>query len=308
MQKQKNIILLFALSFTAITIALLPFFLGTNQGQNLDKKQFTLNQETVITDVILKSDSNTNKLSYINGVWKVNSDFDLDLNMRDVFFSVLSQMEIRRAVSSSQNDSILSLIKNQGVEVTILNNQNIIKKYLIWGDKERQVSYISTGLEESFLIHIPGYKSYVAGIFEVPESDWRSRRVFSALFTNLNTLKIIYPNEEIEFRYKDRFFEIVGMNADSTQLIESLENLLFLQTDKYLLPTEYVNYSPQNFGNDNTIVNVQVSKLSGASEKLSIFNTKLESPYYLGITADSTYCLFDKKRINRLLVKKSDFQ
>lgn len=307
-QRKKNVRLLIILSAIVIIIALLPILKNSDDSFSVDKTMFTLNQQTVITDVNLLSDSLNNKLSYVNGKWKVNDTYDLDPNMRDVFFSVLSQLEIRRAVPASQNDSIAKLNLEKGVQVTILNNQELIKKYWVIGNSESQTSYLTDEEGQSYIIHIPGYRSYVAGIFEVPESDWRNRRVFSALFTNLNTLKITYSDEEIEFSYKDQFFEITGMQADSAQLIGALENLLFLQTDQYLNPSEYSSYIDTGNSDDPPLFNITLTKLSGVSETVSIYDTANPGALYLGKTPDGSFCLFNKNRLNKILVKKSDFE
>lgn len=306
MQKQKNTRLLLALCAVLILISLLPYLDNKSEGLAIDKKQFTLNQQTVITDVVLSSKSGINKLSYLNGEWVVNDKYELDPNMRDVFFSVLSQLEIRREVSQSQNDSLINLITSKGIEVSVLNNRELVKNYWIWGNKDSQMSFLMDE-EQAYVVHIPGYKSYVAGIFEVPEGDWRTRRVFTALFTNLNTLKIEYPDDDIEFRYKDRFFEITDIRADSTQLISSLENLLFLQTDQYLQPSEYPTYIPDDIESKPPFASISATKLAGSKEEVKLFYTKNESNFYLGITSDSSYCLFNKNRLKKIIVKKADF-
>lgn len=309
MQRNKNIRLLIALAMVIALIVLLPLLKNNGSGLSVDRKLFTLGNQTVITDVILTTDSTQNKLSYINGKWVVNSKYDLDLSMRDVFFSVLSQLEIRRPVAKSQEDSIVQIILNQGVEVSILNNSDTVKAYKVWGNKEDQSSYIMGNDNKPYLVHIPGYRSYVAGIFEVPESDWRTRRVFSAQFTNLNRLQLNYADgDSLSFRYKESFFEIEGMHADSTQLITSLENLLFLQTDQYLLPSEMHNYVDSNFDPNKPMVRISATKLSGATETVRLYDPKPKNPFYLAITPDSSYCLFNKKRMERNLVKKKDFE
>ncbi|MCB0497765.1 MAG: hypothetical protein KDC79_16605 [Cyclobacteriaceae bacterium] len=308
MQKKKNIQLLFALAMVIALIALLPLLKKKGSGLEVDRHLFTLGAQTVITDVILKTDSATNKLCYVNGKWRVNDKYDLDLSMRDVFFSVLSQLEIKRPVAESQSDSIAEIIRNKGVEVTILNNADTVKSYSIWGDKDSESSFIMGAKSQPYLIHIPGYRSYVAGIFEVPESDWRTRRVFSTTYTNLNELKLEYSDgNSLTYRYKNSFFEIEGVHADSTQLINSLENLLFLQTDQYLLPSEMHNYVDANF-NSNPFVTIAAIKLSGSMEKTRLYDPRPDKPYYLGITPDSSFCLFNKKRMKRILVKKKDFE
>ena len=308
MQKQKNIKLLISLGIVIILIALMPLLKKDNNGLSVNKKQFTLNPQTVITDVLLTSNSMSNKFSYIQGGWQVNNSYELDPNMRDVFFSVLSQMSIRREVPQSQNDSISNLIHQHGVSVDILNNADTIKSYKVWGNSDFQTSYLMDKERQSYIIHIPGYRSYVAGIFEVPESDWRTRRVFSAQFTNLNSLKIEYSKEQIEYRYKDSFFEIIDISADSTQLITSLENLLFLQTDQFLLSSDHDKYYVDSLSNTSPIATISTVKLSGASESAIIYNTNEQQSFYLGLVSDSSYCLFNKTRLKKILRKKSDFE
>ncbi len=307
MQKQKNIRLLLIFGALISLLTLLPYLKDSN-GLSIDKRLFTLDPQTVITDVILTSESTSNKLSYLKGIWRINDTYDLDPNMRDVFFSVLSQMEIRKTLAQSQLDTLLPQIKQKGTEVSILNNSEQIKHYFIWGNADSQVSYIIDDDENGYVVHIPGYRSYLAGIFQVPTSDWRSRRSFSAQFLNLNSLKINYPNDSIEFRYKNSFFEVVGLNADSTQLITSLENLLFLQTDQYLVPQEYDKYEVARVTSQLPFAKLSTTTLAGFTESVQLFNTENKRPYYLGLAADSTYCLFNKKRIREILVKKSNFE
>lgn len=308
MQKQKNVRLLIILAITIILIAIFPLLNNNRDGLSVEKNLFTLNSQTVITDVLLSSNGISNKLSYIQGRWQINRKYELDPNMRDVFFSVLSQMVIRRKVPQSQRDSIANLITKNGVDVLILNNADTVKSYKIWGISESQTSYIMDTEEQPYIVHIPGYRSYVAGIFEVPETDWRSRRIFSALFTNLNSLKIEYPKEDIEYRYKDSFFEIIDMDADSTQLITSLENLLFVQADKFIPLSEFEKYKVDSIRDNNPIATILATKLSGAMESVIVYNTIEEQPFYIGYTTDASFCLLNKNRLNKILRKKSDFE
>ncbi len=307
MQKQRNIRLLLILGGLVTLLTLLPYF-KERKGLNIDKRQFTLDPQTVITDVILTSKKATNKLSYLQGDWQINATHPLDPNMRDVFFSVLSQMAIRKEIPQSQQDSLIQLIKNEGTEVEIFNNSEVVKHYFIWGDSESQTSFVMNEDNDGYMVHIPGYRSFVAGIFQVPTSDWRSRRAFTAMFTNLNSLKITYPTDSIEFRYKNSFFEIVGMDADSTLLITALENLLFLQTDQYLVPEEYAKYEVDSLKEQTPFAIISATLLTGFEEKVKIYDSKNAQPFYVGLATDSSYCLFNKKRLNSILIKKLDFE
>ncbi len=307
MQKQLNIRLIIALAFVISAIIILPYFKTGSHGLQVDKRMFTLHPQTVITDVVLKTPQQTNRLSYVNGQWLVNETYPLDINMRDVFFSVLSQLEIRRAVPASLADSTSNYLQTKGVEVTVLNNTDTVQHYIIGGNKATQQSFIVASTNKPYLVHIPGYRSYVAGIFQVPEADWRSRLVFTTQFTNLNTLKVKYAKDSLNFRYKNSFFEIEGMQADSTQLITALEDFLFIQTDQYLQPSELAAFQPDSLVSTPPLVTITCTQLSGTNETLRVYPTRA-GKFYLALSPDSSYCVLNKKRFNKILRKRADFE
>ena len=57
---------------------------------------------------------------------------------------------------------------------------------------------------QPMIVNIPGYESYVAGIFEIPTNDWRDRTIFSTNYRTLQKLEVQYAqfpeyNFSIEF-------------------------------------------------------------------------------------------------------------
>ena len=59
------------------------------------------------------------RLSFENGKWRVNENWDADSRMIKVFFATISQVEPRRPVAAVVTDSIKKELEKNGVHVTM---------------------------------------------------------------------------------------------------------------------------------------------------------------------------------------------
>gem|GEM_PF-4867906 len=273
-----------------------------------NRRMFTLEEQTVITDVVIKDLRFTNHLSYHQGQWWVNNIYRLDPNMRDVFFSVLSRMEIRTKVSASRQDSVKSLLKNHGQQVTIANGSDTVLQYMIAGDSILQQSYImSMKKERAYQVHIPGYHSFVAGIFDVPEKEWRSRFVFSQTLPTLSSITIEdHQNQPLTITYHRPFFKVNGMTVDSTATMQVVEGLLYLQAENFL------DTNKKQIINASTQVKdgraICMADVSGKLEKIWILPKNKDEKHYLAVLPDSSLCQLNAKYIDNLFHKMDDLR
>ena len=106
MQKRQNIRLLIILSATIVAVVFLQLSGKKDSNLGIDKTTFQLTDQQEITDVYLHSKMADNHFQFKNGHWVLNDTLLLDQSMRDVFFSVLSKVEIRKPVIESSKDSI----------------------------------------------------------------------------------------------------------------------------------------------------------------------------------------------------------
>ena len=134
MQKTKNIRLLVALALSIAVIIILQF--SKREGNNLgvEKTIFQLHDQQEITDVYLKSTQAENHFKFQNGHWELNDTLLLDQSMRDVFFSVLSKVEIRKPVVASAKDSLVNFLLSSGVQTIITFGDETIKDYRVGGN------------------------------------------------------------------------------------------------------------------------------------------------------------------------------
>ena len=101
---------------------------------------------------------------------------------------------------------------------------------------------IQTDDKQPFIMGIPGYGSYIAGIFEIPSNDWRNRLILSTNWRTLQSLKLEYsdyPEHSFEIRFKFNFLGVDGiMELDTARMMNFIEGFNYLQADKFLAEGE----------------------------------------------------------------------
>lgn len=308
-QRKRNIQQLTYFAVLASIIVLLALFGGENDGVDFDKHKFILDENEVITTVVLEGGGTRNKFEYLNGAWEVNDTYLLDQGMRDVFFAVLSQVEVKRPVAASEKDSLATFLKNTGVKVSIYNSGVEVKSYLAGGNEEQFRTYFMDVEEgQPYLMHIPGYQSYIAGIFEARESDWRSRFIWDIDWTSLKKLTVKFGEKVTVFEYKDNFMAVEGVaRLDTASMMSYLEEVAFLQTDKYLEPGEIEAYE-EIIRADNPIASLQVEQIGDRHSSLLLFERPKQKQYIPGLLNNQQMLLFQPTLLENLKKTPKDFE
>lgn len=295
-------------------IAVIIFLqLSKRNSSNLgvDKTIFQLHDQQEITDVYLKSRQVEIHFKFQSGRWALNDTLFLDQSMRDVFFSVLSKVEIRKPVVESAKDSLVNFLFGMGVHTTITYGDEIIKEYWVGGNQELEVSWIMDSHKQvPYQVHIPGYQSYLAGIYNVPAKDWRSRFIFNLNFALLRSIEIEYveSGETLEMNYANSFFSIPELNADSTEIANFLDNLAFLQADQFIETAELDNEYDSLLKNNLVYATISLKKISGEDKSITFYNHLQNKRFILAKIDDGSLALFDYERINGLFKTRNDFE
>ena len=249
--KRRNLQLLGILLALCVISVVLGLSGSGSSGMEIDQRKFAVDPNTVISDVVLTRPDGKIELSYVDQTWMVNDKFPMDIRMRDTFFGILSSLEIRRPVAKSLEDSVVNLLRNTGVEVAITYLEEPVRSYTIGGDETSGVTFVMGEESVPFIVRLPGYQSYIAGIFSVPELDWKSRSVFNTDWLTLAGLTWDYVDEsknDIEFVPGDPLFTIENLpNIDSTRAMNYLEEIIFLQVDRYITSDEADAYQTEPY-------------------------------------------------------------
>jgi hypothetical protein len=291
-------------------IIFLQFSKRNSSNLGVEKTIFQLHDQQEITDVYLKSEQAENHFKFQNGRWALNDTLLLDQSMRDVFFSVLSKVEIRKPVVESAKDSLINFLLSTGVHTTITYGAEIIKEYWVGGNPELEVSWIMDSQNQiPYQVHIPGYQSYLAGIFNVPAKDWRSRFIFNLNFALLNNIEIEYAqsDESLEMNYANGFFSIPGVTADSTKIADLLDNLAFLQADHFVETEELDNDYDSLLKNNMVYATIRLKKISGDDKSITFYNHLQNKRFILAKIDDGSLALFDYERIKGIFKTLKDF-
>jgi hypothetical protein len=309
MQKKRNIRLIAILSLVIAAIFILQYNTRSTSNLGVEKSIFQLHDQQEITDVYLKNNSLENHFKYQRGRWMLNDTLLLDQSMRDVFFSVLSKVEIRKPVVESLNDSLVNYLRSFGTHTIITFGNDIIKDYWVGGNREQEVTWMMADeVQIPFQVHIPGYQSYLAGIFSVPANDWRSRFIFNLNFALLKRIKISYPDKtELQLNYANSFFSIPGLDADSTKVANFLDNLAFLQADQFLAEDETKVQFDSLLENNLVMATIRLEEVSGDESSITFYQKLASEQFVLAKTDDGTHCIFNYERIKGLFKTRKDF-
>lgn len=311
-QRKKNIRQLIYLALL-LSITVLVAIVGRDRsGVDYDRKKFTLDENMVITTVILEGKDFTNRFEYLNRVWQVNDGILVDEGMRDVFFALLSRVEVQRPVSSLEKDSIAQYLRVNGVRVTVLNNADTIKTYLIGGNKDRfQTYFMDIDEDQPYLVHIPGYQSFVAGIFQATQNDWRNRYIWDIDWSSLKKLKVVSSDQNrdsLVFEYRNNFIGMRGIESlDTAMMMNYLENIAYLQTNKYLLPGEISVYD-ETVSTNSPLVIVEVEQIGNRFSSLKLYPQPTGKQYMPGLLNEEQLVLFQPDILDNILLKRSDFE
>ena len=311
-QRKKNIRQLIYLVILLVTTTLVVIIGNDHTGIDYNKKMFTLDENAVITTVILDGKDFTNRFEYLNRVWLVNDTFLIDEGMRDVFFALLSRVEVQRPVSTLEKDSIAQYLRSEGVQVTVLNNGDTIKTYLTGGNENKFQSYfMDIDEQQPYLVHIPGYQSFIAGIFKASQNDWRTRYIWDIDWSSLKKLRVISPrdnNDSLVFEYDNNFIGMKGINKiDTANMMGYLENLAYLQTNKYLEKGEIEVYD-QVTTTEAPLAVIEVEQIGNRFASLKLFPQPEGKQYIPGILNEKQLLLFKPDILESILLKQSDFE
>ncbi len=304
-QRKKNIRLLITLA-GLIILTSVSWYLGRSKGRaTFDKFIFTLGENRVITTVKLTNDNQVNLLEYLGGIWEVNGRHQVDESMRDVFFAVLSTVQVHRPVSDLQKDSIATFLEMKGTKIEISNNGVPVVSYLVGGNKEKFLTYFMFEEERiPYQMQIPGYLSYISGIYEVSESDWRERYIWSMDWSRLKTFSIEAENmDPLVFEYKNNFIGVQGVEKmDTVRVMDFLQYAANLQANTFLNESDYLDISDEPF------VRIRVTEIANRNYSLDLYKINNDDQQVLGILNGDERALFQLKSIEYLLKIKDDFK
>ncbi|MDH5598511.1 MAG: hypothetical protein OEY34_05275 [Cyclobacteriaceae bacterium] len=308
MQKKKNIRLLILFSVLLTGWVFYTFIQWKMNGNEVyENNLFSIEDSNSVNIVKINRSDATFTLSYEGVNWKVNSKYNADNSLIKVFFAALTEMRIRRPLSALEKDSVNALIIGKGTKVEFYSEDHLIQSFYTYGDEENSLTYITKGKDEMpFLINIPGYRTYLYGIFQLSQNEWRDPLVFRDMnWRNLGSIEVEFPDQpENSFSIKmgNEFFKIDGITStDTTKLIDYIDKISLLQVKKYTNGNELEGKKKQ----PSMIINVLDVGLN--DHKIYFYPVEEEGKIFMR-KEEGNYGEIFSEDYNYLKVKKNYFE
>ena len=233
MKKTKNISLaLLLLLLIAVSLGL-SFWEGASGGSRVDSELFALENIDPIDRVLITTKEEIIDGRAFSGGFMINDQFAMDENLLTLLAAVLQQVRVQRPLSGQQQQEVWENIQHRGSHVEVFAGDQRMSSFWAGGDAAKQQSYFATESGQVYLVNLPGYNSYVSGLFELPLSDWRSRTIFSNTWRSLMSVSFqdfSTPENDFQITYNDPFFAVSGVQRlDSNNVMNYLQDVVNLK-------------------------------------------------------------------------------
>lgn len=243
MQKNKNIRLLILLTVSVGLVIMTHFLIQPSNAIDVERDLFAMENTMDINKVVFTGNGEVN-LSFENNAWVVNGQYDADPQRINVLFAIIKQISVRRRVSENQLQALDSLFNGSGARVDFYVGADVAKSIEVAGSEEEGLTYARDDNGDIYLVEIPGYRSYLGGIFALDANGWRNPLVFDINWANLSEVIVSYPNStnnDLHIVFDDRSLTMKDMEADSAKLEEYINDVSLLYVNDYLTPDEVTN-------------------------------------------------------------------
>ena len=287
------------------------FFQHAENQPLVDPLLFKVEDPTKLDRVVLDFQSKKVDLHFDGTYWKVNQ-FEADRTLIDVLFAALAQALPKRPVATAQRDSINDILNTQGVTVSLFEGPEMKKQFLAGGNAQKRETYFRMDKNsETYLMTIPGYRVYLAEIFALQENSWRDKRIFDFAWRNFKSLTAAFPSDPsagfaISRPDMSLTVTIAGMNEPDTSRVNAyLDDVLQLAADQIISRGVQRYDSLAQTKPANTI---EVMDIANRTYRLELFPSLPGETVVLGKAHEGDLVLFDRKKLFRVVKKRSYFK
>jgi hypothetical protein len=209
---KKNKIILVILLILVIAAAALVL---TNKTSTLrtSESAFAIKDTASVTKIFI-ADKNNNEILLVkdtSGSWLVNGSKAMPAKVTS-FLKTLMDLEVRNPVPLIARNNVITRMAAIAKKVEIcqvqpmINLFNVIKlfpreklvKTYYVGDvtQDNQGTFmLMEGAEEPYVVHIPGFRGFIAARYSALEYEWRDYTVFHAGIGEIRSVKVEFPAE-----------------------------------------------------------------------------------------------------------------
>lgn len=243
---RRNIIILF-IAVILVIIAVILLFNQRSGTYNDRIKDFALADTASITKVYMADKNDHTILLERKGTgnWLLNETYIARNSGINMFLETLKNLTAKYPVPKKAHDNVISQMAARSIKVEIYQDvycirifglklflhEKLTKTYYVGGSTPDNMGtfMLMEGAEVPFVVHILGFRGYVAARFSTLEKDWRDHTIFKTSLRDIRSVKMETPREP------HNSFEVVNGNGEiklyrlqNHEIIERFDTLKLL--------------------------------------------------------------------------------
>jgi hypothetical protein len=309
MQEKRNIRLLLTLLVSCVVLAVVLYISNRESFSALDKRMFQVADQTQISKVVIKTtQGEAIELRFDGAKWQVNNSFQADPQMVKILFATILQTEPRREVAMSLQDSISNHIKTTGREIQFFEGDQLVKQFWVGGNDAKTETYFQLPDGSPYIVQVPGYRLYIASLFELTANDWRNKLIFNFNWQNFRSLEARFPlqsNQDFSVSFTNQIFAINEVAvADTTKLSNYLESVFNLQADQFITTSDKYD----SLLATTPVYSISVKDIANRVYQLEVFPQLKGEQLILGRVNAEWPALFNPLQIDPIARKRNYFE
>ena len=329
MKKNKFILLItFILALIAVY-----FVFNSPKGTN-SNADFAINDSSNVTKIFLTDKANNKILlkKQNQGEWTVNENHLASKEMVTTLLKTMLKLDVKSPVSKASRNNVIKRIAAIGVKVEIyqkvyridlwgirlFSHEKKVKTYYV-GDvtMDNMGSYmLMEDSDEPFIMYIPGFRGFLNSRYSVFEGEWRDHNVFNTPFSEIKSVKLIFPSNP-ENSYEVENIGENAFNLKSLALGKNIDNYDTLKLLDFLSAFRNIRY--EFLISDNTVHNkdsivvttpfhiLELTDISGKKKTLKTYHKQALENDTLDMDGNRDTGIYDKDRLYASFNDGKDF-
>lgn len=241
-QEKKNRLLFISL-IVMMSLSIGLYVADRSEDHGVDRNVFRIENPQAVDRVLLRAGDDSVDIKFSGSGWVVNDSLKADAGMIKVLMATLMQQEAMRHVGARLNDSLSRWLEVNGVRVTVFKAGEVAKDFYAGGNAGKTRAYFrETESETVYVMAIPGYRVYVAGIYELDAGGFRDKYVFGFRWENFRRMSVRFPSRpadgfNVVLEKGGRYFVIGDLQqTDTARLNSFLTDVSLLKVDEFARP------------------------------------------------------------------------
>ena len=179
-----------------ILIAISVTYFLSNRNNTLSDKEaaFACIDLSAVTGISIKSGDSVFILKRINDRWYYDSKFIVKPSLMSLCHKIFSQVEIKSPVAKKYSGLIREKLRQSGTEITLMNENKILKHYFIWADKQsRNIYMMMADKQVPFIVTLPSFQGNFAALFQANPEFWRDLTIMHYSPDQIASVKVEQP-------------------------------------------------------------------------------------------------------------------